>query len=191
MLMQLLYIAFWWNLETLRFCLSVCLSNICFLNIFITWFKTFRITSLQHITHSRRLSPLYIIKCFGESVVNVVHCLIWSFLHSIILTKELHTSLAQHWHQWLTFFFKHIFARNRRVKNCDYQGRKLWVVQKLWNIIKLYSEETLGGDFCVVKYKVVRVLWMVVWCKDNKRPAAKMDFLFVCLYAYIFILTCI
>lgn len=104
MLMQLLYIAFWWNLETLRFCLSVCLSNICFLNKFITWFKTFRITSLQHITHSRRLSPLYIIKCFGESVVNVVHCLIWSFLHSIILTKELHTSLAQHWHQWLTFF---------------------------------------------------------------------------------------
>lgn len=100
----LLYIAFWWNLETLRFCLSVCLSNICFLNIFITWFKTFRITSLQHITHSRRLSPLYIIKCFGKSVVNVVHCLIWSFLHSIILTKELHTSLAQNWHQWLTFF---------------------------------------------------------------------------------------
>lgn len=183
MLMQLLYIAFWWNLETLRFCLSVCLSNICFLNIFITWFKTFRITSLQHITHSRRLSPLYIIKCFGESVVNVVHCLIWSFLHSIILTKELHTSLAQHWHQWLTFFLKHIFARNRRVKNCVYQGRKLWVVQKLLNIIKLYSEEILGEDFCVVKYKVVHVLWMVVCCKDNKRPAAKMDFLFVCLYA--------
>lgn len=77
-----------------------------------------------------------------------------------------------------------------RVKNCDYQGRKLWVVQKLLNIIKLYSEEILGGDFCVVKYKVVHVLWMVVCCKDNKRPAAKMDFLFVCLYAYIFILTC-
>lgn len=77
------------------------------------------------------------------------------------------------------FFLKHIFARNRRVKNYVYQGRKLWVVQKLWNIIKLYSEEILGGVFCVVKYKVVHVLWMVVWetcCKNG---------FFVCLLVCI------
>lgn len=62
-------------------------------------------------------------------------------------------------------------------------GKKVVSCSKLLNIIKLYSEEILGGVFCVVKYKVVHVLWMVVCCKDNKRPVAKMDFLFVCLNA--------
>lgn len=60
-------------------------------------------------------------------------------------------------------------------------GKEVVSCLKFLNIIKLYSEEILGGDFCVVKYKVVYVLWMVVCCKDNKRFVVKMDFLFVCL----------